>query len=180
MAVPTNSTSPLVLITGADGINLIPAATPLTRLNYFDGKFLRAQDLESEQRYLRQLAALGNQAGGAGVVHGLELRLIGGDQLQVLPGLAIDPAGRVLLLPQDYALSVSALIEASRGLAATGAATAAGSAAFNPCAKTAVGTATLVPERSWYLVTIGFAEALCGEEDVYGALCEQACVTTTD
>jgi len=180
MAVPTNSTRPLVLITGADGINLIPAATPLTRLNYFDGKFLRAQDLESEQRYLRQLTALGNQAGGAGVVHGLELRLIGGDQLQVLPGLAIDPAGRVLLLPQDYALSVSALIEASRGLAATGAATAAGSAAFNPCAKTAVGTATVVPERSWYLVTIGFAEALCGEEDVYGALCEQACVTTTD
>ncbi|AUB82198.1 hypothetical protein [Candidatus Thiodictyon syntrophicum] len=180
MAVPTNSTSPLVLITGADGINLIPAATPLTRLNYFDGKFLRAQDLESEQRYLRQLTALGNQAGGAGVVHGLELRLIGGDQLQVLPGLAIDPAGRVLLLPQDYALSVSALIEASRGLAATGAATAAGSAAFNPCAKTAVGTATVVPERSWYLITIGFAEALCGEEDVYGALCEQACVTTTD
>src|SRR5690606_17221022 len=31
-----------------------------------------------------------------------------------------------------------------------------------------------------WLVTIAHAEFLCGEEDVYGKLCEQACVTSTD
>jgi hypothetical protein len=40
-ATTTPFAQSLVLITGADGISLIPAATPLTRLNYFDGKFLR-------------------------------------------------------------------------------------------------------------------------------------------
>ena len=37
-----------------------------------------------------------------------------------------------------------------------------------------------VAGRDWWLVTIAHAEALCGEEDVYGKLCEEACVTTTD
>ena len=181
MAAITTAPAPsLVLITGADGISLIPAATPLTRLNYFDGKFLRADDLQAEQAYLRRLVELGNQAGGAGVVHGLGLSLSGGDQMTVSAGLAIDPAGRVLLLPQAQVLSISGLIAASQGLAAAGAATASGAAAFAPCAEPPADTATPTPTSTWYLITAAHAEALCGEEDVYGALCEQACVTTTD
>ena len=180
-ASKTASAQPLVLVNGAQGMALIPAATPLTRLNYFDGKFLRAQDLAAEQDYLRQLAWLGNLAGGSGVVHGLNLTLADGDQLQVDSGLAIDPAGRVLLLPQDATLPIAKLIESSRGLAAAGTATASVPAGtFNPCAQPSVPATPALPQSSWYLITVAAAEDLCGEESVYGTLCEQACVTSTD
>src|SRR3954464_8148765 len=99
----TTESHSLVLVSKANGYVIIPAATPLTRLNYFDGKFLRAGDLHAEQRYLRQLVALSNQAGGPGVAHGFEVpraaaAAAGGDALRIAPGLAVDPAGRVLLL----------------------------------------------------------------------------------
>jgi hypothetical protein len=93
----TRAEGPLVLVGTERGITLIPRPTPLTRLNYFDGKFLRADDLTREQRYLRSLVELSNQAGGPGVVHGFDTTL--GDRrasLELRPGLAIDPAGPVL------------------------------------------------------------------------------------
>ena len=96
----TKTSESLVLVSKQSGIVIIPAATPLTRLNYFDGKFLRASDLKAEQDYLRQLVRQSNQAGGSGVAHGFDLTLGGGDTLNIAPGLAIDPDGRVLLLPQ--------------------------------------------------------------------------------
>jgi len=58
---------PLVLVGAPNGQPLISYGTPLTRLNYFDGKFLRSTDLELEQRYLRSIVELSNQAGGSGV-----------------------------------------------------------------------------------------------------------------
>ena len=60
--------APLVLVGAGRGVSLIPQPTPLTRLNYFDGKFLRADDLAREQAYLRGLVHLSNRAGGSGVV----------------------------------------------------------------------------------------------------------------
>src|SRR5262245_22013459 len=89
----------LVLVGKQNGIVVIPGATPLTRLNYFDGKFLRASDLKAEQDYLRNLVRQSNQAGGSGVAHGFDVTLAGGDSLKIGPGLGIDPQGRVLLLP---------------------------------------------------------------------------------
>ena len=87
----------LVLVTSESGVTVIPQPTPLTRLNYFDGKFLRASDLKAEQLYLRHLVQLSNQAGGAGVVHGYDLTLAsGGESLNLGEGLAIDPDGRVI------------------------------------------------------------------------------------
>ena len=92
---------PLVLVTQQNGVTVIPQPTPLTRLNYFDGKFLRASDLSAEQLYLRRLVDLSNQAGGPGVAYGYNLSLTAcGDTLNLGPGLAIDPQGRVLLLPE--------------------------------------------------------------------------------
>src|SRR5882724_142500 len=111
-----NASSPLVLVGRQTGLTIIPAQTPLTRLNYFDGKFLRAVDLQTEQNYLRQLTNLSNQANGFGVVNGFNLTLGGGDQLTLGAGLAIDPRGRVLLLGQEQSVGIQELIDGSREL----------------------------------------------------------------
>jgi hypothetical protein len=174
--------APLVLVGRQTGVTVIPAHTQLTRLNYFDGKFLRAQDLQSEQRYLRSLVELSNRAGGFGVVHGFDLSLAGGDQLRLSAGLAIDPQGRVLMLPQEHVVAIQELIERSREamrLLKSGAVSTVGG--FQMCeAVSEVPPPSAVAGRDWWLVTIAHAEALCGEEDVYSKLCEEACVTSTD
>ena len=80
-----------MLVTQQNGVTVIPQPTPLTRLNYFDGKFLRASDLSAEQLYLRRLVDLSNQAGAPGVAHGFNLSLAAsGDILNLGPGLAVD------------------------------------------------------------------------------------------
>jgi hypothetical protein len=182
----TVAEGPLVLVGAQNGVTLIPSPTPLTRLNYFDGKFLRAEDLNREQLYLRSLVHLSNQAGGAGVVNGLTVSLAAGGALQISAGLAIDPAGRVLYLPHDATVGVAALLEASRqsaGAATTGGSSPAmGESAFSPCesATTPPSSVTTTFPTDLYLIALAQAEALCGEEDVYGKLCEDACVTSTD
>src|SRR6185436_16437721 len=94
------------------GSNNGDALGPLTRLHYFDGKLLRARDLELEQSYLRSLVALSNQAGGAGVVHGYDARLVSSNRLSLGAGLAIDARGRLLLSSQQQVLSIPMLIQA--------------------------------------------------------------------
>jgi hypothetical protein len=177
-----NNTTPLVLVGSHNGVSVIPTPTPLTRLNYFDGKFLRADDLTAEQTYLRRLVELSNQAGGSGVAHGFNVSLGEGDTLDLGPGLAIDPAGRVLLLPTATTLNVQTLIDQSRQLPRLAAKTlAASAAAFADCTVVSGDSPTAVPRGAdLYLITIGHAEALCGAEDVYGKLCEEACATSTD
>jgi hypothetical protein len=171
----------LVLVGAQAGLTFIPTPTPLTRLHYFDGKFLRAADLQLEQDALRTLVALANQAGGAGVVHGLECTLAGGDRLHLGPGLAVDPAGRALLLPQGVELGLAALLEASRQQALAASAPASpGTAGFAECAVRAQASpAQPVEGTELYLIVLSHAEAFCGTEDVYGKLCEEACVTST-
>src|SRR5437763_6163463 len=112
--MPTNNSESLVLLVHQDGLALIPRDTPLTRLNYFDGKFLRAADLKAEQDYVRHLVEKSNQTGGPGVAHGFDLKLGGGDTLNVGPGLAVDPKGRVLLLTVNASVQIQQLIEKSR------------------------------------------------------------------
>lgn len=173
---------PLVLVTQQNGVTVIPQPTPLTRLNYFDGKFLRASDLSAEQLYLRRLVDLSNQAGGPGVAHGYNLSLAaGGDTLNLGPGLAIDPQGRVLLLPQAFSIGVQELIEKSRQLQSSVAAASGSKGQFADCTVVAeTPPPGVVQAGNLYLITIGFAEALCGTEDVFGKLCEEACATSTD
>ncbi|QNM98645.1 hypothetical protein [Chitinimonas koreensis] len=96
-----------------DGVARIEQGTPLTRLHYFDGKFLRADALTLEQDYHRNLVRLSNLAGGWGVVHGLGIALDGG-QLALTPGLAITPAGNTVLLNQGFSASLAELIAAAR------------------------------------------------------------------
>lgn len=174
--------SQLVVVSRARGLTVIPESTPLTRLNYFDGKFLRASDLSAEQTYLRKLVQLSNQANGWGVAHGFSVRLGTGDTLRVTPGLAITPEGHVLLLPAEAVLPIDKLIEASRLQARlTLSAAAAGTAAFGDCVEAgAAPPDSIVSAGSLYLITAAPAEALCGEEDVFGKLCEEACATSKD
>lgn len=179
----TKEAETLVLVSKQNGIVVIPSATPLTRLNYFDGKFLRASDLNAEQNYLRHLVRLSNQAGGSGVVHGFDLTLGGsGDTLELGPGLGINPDGRVLLLPQGLSLNIQELIDKSQELEKYFKnANAYATEDFVECAPTgAAPPITTTHSNDLYLITICPAEALCGEEDVYGKLCEEACATSTD
>jgi hypothetical protein len=171
----------LVLVGAENGLAVIPMPPDLSRLNYYDGKFLRAADLLHEQTYLRRLVELSNRAGGSGVVHGFDLDVLGGS-LRVGAGLAVDPQGHVLHLPHGKDLNVRQLIERSRAVVDAGNGSGpAGQPGFPECevsGTAAPGPQTAVPD-DLYLVSIGHAEALCGEEDVYGRLCEEACTTST-
>src|SRR5512140_3398020 len=95
-----------ILVSSTNGIEVIPSTTPLTALNYFDGKFLRAEDLQTEQDYVRALVRTSNRAGGTGVVHGFDVQLTAGaDAFAVSPGLALDGSGNILLMPSSTVLS---------------------------------------------------------------------------
>jgi hypothetical protein len=176
----TQTPTDVVFQSNVSGLTVIPQPTSLTRLNYFDGKFLRAVDLQREQEYLRMLVEISNQGGGAGVVYGFDTMLGTGDQISLGPGMAIDPAGHVLMLPTGTSFGAQDLIDASRRITPVVIAGSSGSASFAECVPVAVSQGTVASGQDFYLLTIGWTEALCGEEDVYGRLCEAACATSTD
>lgn len=171
----------VVLTRRENGVAEIPRPTPLTRLHYFDGKFLRADDLALEQDYLRRQIQLSSLAGGSGVVYGYDLDLApGGDALVLGPGLAFDPAGRALLLPSgEVQLSIAELIAASSRVAPPSRKERV-RGSFGDCEIVAGETPGGPRGADLYLITLGWAEALCGEEDVYGKVCAEACITSTD
>lgn len=177
-----DSAQTVVVLNQPGGIALIPKPTALTRLNYYDGKFLRAADMQAEQQYGIRLQQFTAQAGGAGVVHGFELATLGGDRLRLAAGLAIDNEGRVLFTPQEAAVDIEELIRRSRTQTSVVAAGGgAGGDVFTLCQTVSdTPTATPLAGVSLYVVGIGRAEALCGQEDVYGKLCEEACVSGTE
>ncbi|HJQ69620.1 MAG TPA: hypothetical protein VKA70_11645 [Blastocatellia bacterium] len=177
----TRLSGTLVLVSKQNGIVIIQEETPLTRLNYFDGKFLRASDLKAEQDYLRQLIRQSNRAGGPGIAHGFDLTQGAGDTIEIGPGLAIDPDGRVLLLSQETTINVQELIDKSRELMTSLGLRMAVGSSFGDCELVSETPPINAQQPSdLYLITISHAEALCGEEDVFGKLCEEACVTSTD
>ncbi|MBP0622465.1 hypothetical protein [Cupriavidus consociatus] len=70
----------------------------LSRTNYFDGQLLKAADLNRDQIYLDERMLELGQVFGAGIVRGLDISLQAAHILQVEPGIAIAPSGRVLQL----------------------------------------------------------------------------------
>lgn len=176
-----NDPDSVVLMKQAAGIALIPKPTALTRLNYFDGKFLRAADLQSEQEYHRQLQQMATRAGGSGVVHGFDLQLLAGDQVELGAGLAIDAQGRVLHLPMEAAVQVEELLRRSRGDTVALAGGAKGSVVFTLCETAAVTAVTpVLAGTTLYVLGLSHAEALCGQEDVFGKPCESVCASGTE
>ena len=99
-----DTSMPMELLGASAGISVIDPSTVLTRLWYFDGKFLRADGFRRDQEYVRSLVALSNQAVGTGVVHGFDVRLGGSDRFHVDGGLGLAPSGRVVFLPANTQL----------------------------------------------------------------------------
>jgi len=174
-----------VVIGQTPGHTVIAKESPLKRLNYFDGKFLRAPDLQLEQQGLLNQIRMSNQAGGSGVVHGYNVGLKSGDRLAIGAGFAIDPQGRVLYLPEEITVSIGELIEKSR-LHGKTPARETGFAEFpqdfakcelRPDEKS---PGTELSGQDLYLITVRFVQAYCGQEDVYGKLCEEACISSTE
>lgn len=161
----------------SDDGSLIEQGTPLTRNHWFDGKFLRADDLARDQDYQRAALRLANQAGGFGVVHGLEVGLAG-NEILLQPGLGLNADGELLLLNSELVVGVEALIAASEAAAAAAPATD-GNSHFAACEAEAQAAepAPAAGGLRVYWLTLSPHQALCGHEDVVGALCERACVT---
>jgi len=181
---PTINEGTSLAIGIANGQTVVNASSPLTRLNYFDGKFLRADDLQREQQYLRQLVQFSNQGLGAGIVYGLDTALDRQGRLSIGEGLAMDSNGRTLLVGSNATLDIASLIDVSRRTTTrtkTNGKTIIGNADFADCTDvTTAPSDTVGPASGLYVICIGHAESLCGTEDVYGRLCEDACVTATD
>ncbi len=195
MSTPTSPigqfSGPVILTGVVPGYAVIPSPTPLTFLNYYDGKFLQASDLRQEQLAMQSMIELSSQAAGTpGPSYGFDITLGSGDTLTLGPGLGTDQQGRVLYLPQSVDVAVSDLlasmqVPAGSGTAASGAAGSgtpgAASAAFQPCdLAVSAPSATPVAGTDLYLVTLAAAEGLCGTDEVFGQLCEGACVTASD
>ncbi len=172
-----SGTGEVVLINAASGIAVIGVSTQLKGLNYFDGKFLRAEDLKTEQSFLRYQVRLSNQGAGAGVVYGYDVTTTDLASITVKQGLAFDPLGRALLLTVDKTLDLGGLIAATQKQDPTASGSPAGSSDFEDCTIALEGgTVPTASGSDLYLLTVAFVEALCGEEDVFGRLCEDACV----
>ena len=159
-----------VELTASGGVPFIEEASPLTRLHYFDGKFLRADALALEQDYHRTRTRLANLAGGWGVVHGLGIGLVG-SRLDVGAGLAITAAGNFVLATAELHATLEEL------LAVAAPPPPEGSASFADCLDKAAPGVKETAALGIYEITVGPIEGLCGNEPVYGKLCESACVT---
>ncbi|MDH3753797.1 MAG: hypothetical protein OEU32_07980 [Acidimicrobiia bacterium] len=177
----TDFNGPLEMLGSHAGINIIDPSTVLSRLWYFDGKFLRAEGFRRDQEYVRSLVALSNQATGHGVVHGYDVELAGGDELRVEGGLALARSGRVVYLPQTVDLSIAQLINRSTGRIDPGESEPGGVSEFAACPPDEPADPDLpIAPRPLYVLTVAAAEALCGDEERFGQLCEDACATETD
>lgn len=164
----------------------IPTDTPLTRLNYFNGKFMRAEHLRGEQFYLRSLVHLSSLSGGHGVVYGFDTTLTA-DRAHIVigPGLAISGQGRVLYFPATTTISISDLIERSQNApvspSTSGEVFTTDIGDFEACTVDAVTSPDGQPSSGpLYVLNIGPVDAYCGNEDVFGRLCEDACVTSSE
>jgi hypothetical protein len=163
-------TGATVEISATDGVAFIEQASPLTRLHFFDGQFLRADAFALEQDYHRTRTRLANLAGGWGVVHGLGIG-ISGTQLVVGAGLAVTAAGNFVLASGEMQAAISDL------LATATPAPASGNADFGDCLETAKVGVKETAALAIYEITAGPIEGQCGNEPVFGKLCESACVS---
>lgn len=113
-------------------------------LNPVDGLFLRASHLQQIQDYARSLVTALATSGGTGVVHGLGVRLVGAE-LEVAPGLAVSPRGRLLLLTSTLRMPLDE---------------------SHVPARTADG---------FWRVELHWASGTSGSAPVYGSLCNDSC-----
>ncbi|MGN6526342.1 MAG: hypothetical protein ACTHL8_08140 [Burkholderiaceae bacterium] len=174
MGTSTPTPDDVVDLSSADGIAFIAQSTPLTRLHYFDGKFLRADAFTLEQDYHRTAIRLANLAGGWGVVDGLGVSLDAKDDglLDVGAGLAVTAAGSFIYAVGDLQAKLSDLLATATPAPAGG-----GNADFGDCAAAPKTGITQAAGPGVYEITVGPVEGLCGNEAVFGKICEGACAS---
>jgi hypothetical protein len=155
---------------------------PLSRLRFHYGQCLSAEDFEAEQRYFVLRQRLHNALlHGVGTVWGLAIRrkepaLEGGAQLICEPGMAIDPLGREIWVPQPLCLDLAGL-EASfwSQLQPTPSAPAApqpsAPAAPNPDEPAAAAAAPATPDRRRAYVVLRYEACLSDEVPVLPLPC---------
>lgn len=80
-------------------------AQPPRRVRFFPGRLLTDEDFAAEQAYHRQMRYLVNRLHGHGIASGLDVEVINGE-VRVSPGVAIDRAGRELVLVQPAFVTV--------------------------------------------------------------------------
>jgi len=170
----------VVLIEDTDGYSVVPGGTPLRFVNYFDGMLMRAELMKQQHLGISARDQLANQAGGHGVVWGFDTAL-GGGVLRLGAGMAIDTAGRLAYLPGEINIPVTDLINRSRDGSANGKSVLHPEDAFAECRLAASpAPVTVIDGIQYYVITVSEVQALCGDEDVYGRLCEEACITASD
>ena len=170
----------VVLSELSNGYNVVQGGTPLKYVNYFDGMLMRAELMKVEQQGLHSLSQLSNQAGGHGVVRGFDAALRNGS-IRLGSGMAIDTSGRVVFMPDEISVAIDDLIARASSTESSRAKTGVFSQGFAECIEnTAPDPVTVIEGTQYYVITVGQIDALCGEEDVYGRLCEEACITSTD
>jgi hypothetical protein len=167
----------------ARGLVFSSSAAPSVGLNYFDGRFLRADDLNLEHRAQRAYVEYSNRSGGPGICYGLELSM-SGPTFALAGGLGIDQRGRLVLLPSAQSGAVSALIQdpaGSAGVVPSSSATGTGplsGTAFAECQDEPADQA--VASSGVYVVKVGRYQLLTGDAEVLGRLCDSGCVYPTD
>lgn len=83
---------------------------PYERNRYFYGKLLGVDDFEAEQKYMNDKRRLINRfMHGCGVVCGLNVVQTGDDTVSVEPGMALDFAGREILVDEPVTRRISEL-----------------------------------------------------------------------
>lgn len=102
--------------------NLLVIDGRRARSHYFDGRFLAARDLTREQTYFLTREADLAQAGGAGVIRGLEVSLADARSVRIAAGQGTTPAGELVTLGEDTLIALDDVpgldrIDASAGLA---------------------------------------------------------------
>jgi hypothetical protein len=170
MANKQDQGAEIVEIRATDGVPFIEQASPLTRLHYFDGQYLRATAFELEQAYHRYATSLANLAGGWGVVHGLGVRLAN-DELEVGAGLGITAAGHFVRTGSAVSAAIAKLLKTAA------APPPEGNAAFKDCLQAKKAGVKETAGLAIYEITVGPIEGLCGNEPVYGKLCDTACAS---
>jgi hypothetical protein len=84
----------------SDGVTGVEAGTPLTRLHFFDGKYLSAAALSWSRTVTANWCGCRIWRVAWGMVNRLGISASSGT-LSVTPGLAITPTGRAVLLPRE-------------------------------------------------------------------------------
>lgn len=78
--------------------------------NYYSGKLLRADDFTREQEYVnKKLEFINRRFHGCGIIEGLDVRMEKDGTLHISEGSALDPSGKILIVPAETTVNVSRL-----------------------------------------------------------------------